>query len=131
MTRKELQELVEKAKRTMPYELKSIESDAIRFKWRSLDPDFKVPFEPEVLLSIEGALGWDKVNKVWVVCSPAGFYDKLGDVQSFVCRTLDTTDMQGYKLKNHEEVIVCGNTPLYRSFEAERQYFSRVGEFSV
>ena len=126
MTRKELQELVEKAKRTMPYELKSIESDAIRFKWRSLDPDFKVPFEPEVLLSIEGALGWDKVNKVWVVCSPTGLYDKLGDVQSFVCRTLDTTDMQGYTLKNHEEVIVCGNTPLYRSFEAERQYFAQL-----
>lgn len=124
MTRKELFELVKKSRVTMPYEEKSIERDAILFKWRSLDPDFKVPFEPEILMSLYGALGWDKVNNKWVVCSPTGMFDDLGDFQSFVCRTLSNTDMQGYERKNHTEVIVCGNTPLYRSFEAERSFYA-------
>ena len=124
MTRKELQELVKKSKTTMPYEEKSIERDAILFKWRSLDPEFKIPFQPEILLSIEGALGYDKVKKLWVVCSPTGLFDKYGDFQSFVCRSLDNTDMVGYTAENHKEVIVCANTPLYRSFEAERAYYS-------
>ena len=124
MTRKELQELVKKSKTTMPYEEKSIERDAILFKWRSLDPEFKIPFQPEILLSIEGALGYDKVKKLWVVCSPTGLFDKYGDFQSFVCRSLDNTDMVGYTAENHKEVIVCANTPLYRSFEVERAYYS-------
>ena len=124
MTRKELQELVKKSKTTMPYEEKSIERDAILFKWRSLDPEFKIPFQPEILLSIEGALGYDIVKKLWVVCSPTGLFDKYGDFQSFVCRSLDNTDMVGYTAENHKEVIVCANTPLYRSFEAERAYYS-------
>ena len=124
MTRKELFELVQKSRVTMPYEEKSIERDAIFFKWRSLDPEFKVPFEPEILMSLYGALGWDKINKKWVVCSPTGLFDDFGDFQSFVCRTLSNTDMQGYTLKNHTEVIVCGNTPLYRSFEAERSFYA-------
>ena len=61
---------------------------------------------------------------MWVTCSPTGLFDKYGDFQSFVCRSLDNTDMVGYTAKNHEEVIVCGNTPLYRSFDAEREYYS-------
>lgn len=126
MTRKELQELVKKSKTTMPYEEKSIERDAILFKWRSLDPNFKIPFQPEILLSIEGALGYDKKKDLWVVCSPTGLFDKYGDFQSFVCRSLDNTDMIGYEAKNHEDVIVCANTPLYRSFEAERSYYSGI-----
>ena len=124
MTRKELQELVEKAKRTMPYELKSLERDAILFKWKSLDPEFKIPHEPEIYLSMRGGFGFDKVHKKWVIATPTWKFDDLGDFQSFMCKTLSTTDMQEYELKNHEEVIVCGNTPLYRSFEAEREYFS-------
>ena len=126
MTRKQLQELVEKAKTTMPYDLKSIERDAILFKWRSLDPEFKIPWQPEILLSTEGALGYDKIKKLWVTCSPTGMFDKFGDFQSFVCRSLDNTDMIGYTAKNHDEVIVCGNTPLYRSFDAEREYYSNL-----
>lgn len=126
MTRKQLQELVEKAKTTMPYNLKSIERDAILFKWRSLDPEFKIPWQPEILLSTEGALGYDKIKKLWVTCSPTGMFDKFGDFQSFVCRSLDNTDMIGYTAMNHSEVIVCGNTPLYRSFDAEREYYSNL-----
>lgn len=124
MTRKELRELVEKSKTTMPYALKSIERDAILFKWKSLDPNFRIPWQPEILLSTEGALGYDKKKDLWVTCSPTGLFDKYGDFQSFVCRSLDNTDMVGYTAKNHEEVIVCGNTPLYRSFDAEREYYS-------
>ena len=124
MTRKELRELVEKSKTTMPYALKSIERDAILFKWRSLDPEFKIPFQPEIIVTTTGALGWDKKNSKWVVARPTGKFDDLGDIQSFTCHTLSTTDMQGYELANHSEVIVCGNTPLYRSFDAEREYYS-------
>lgn len=124
MTRKELQKLVEKAKTTMPYDLKSIERDAILFKWKSLDPNFKIPFQPEILLSTEGALGYDKIKNKWVVGSPTGLFDEYGDYKSFVCRTLDNTDMLGYTAANHTQVIMCGNTPLYRSFDAEREYYS-------
>lgn len=124
MTRKELQELVAKSKVTMPYYEKSIERDAFLFKWKSNTPDFKVPYEPEILLTMEGGLGYDKVRSQWIVATPTGLFDKLGDFQSFVCRTLDNTDMQGYTAKNHDEVIVCGNTPLFRSFEAERQFYA-------
>lgn len=126
MTRKELQELVEKAKRTMPYQLKSLERDAILFKWKSLDPDFKMPHDPEVLLSMFGAIGFDKIHNKWVTCSPTWKFDEYGEFQSFICKTLSTDNMKSEELKNHEEVIVCGNTPLYRSFEAEREYFSEL-----
>lgn len=126
MTRKELYELAKKAGSTMPYYLKSVERDAILFTWKSKTEGFSVPFQPEILITNEGALGWDKKNGVWVVGSPTGMYDKLGDIQSFVCRTLDNTDMQGYTLRNHTEVIMCGNTPLYRSFDAERTYYSNL-----
>lgn len=126
MTRKELYELAKKAGSTMPYYLKSVERDAILFTWKSNTEGFEVPVQPEILVTSEGALGWDKKNKVWVVGSPTGMYDKLGDIQSFVCRTLDNTDMQGYTLQNHTEVIMCGNTPLYRSFDAERTFYSNL-----
>lgn len=126
MTRKELYELAKKAGSTMPYYLKSVERDAILFTWKSNTEGFSVPVQPEILLTSEGALGWDKKNGAWVVGSSTGMYDKLGDIQSFVCRTLDNTDMQGYTLKNHTEVIMCGNTPLYRSFDAERTYYSNI-----
>lgn len=126
MTRKELQELVAKTKKTMPYEEKSIERDSILFKWKPKTEGFRVPFQPEILLSLEGGLGWDLKNKKWVVGSPTGIFDEYGDYKSFVCRTLDTTDMQGYTLVNHTEVIMCGNTPLFRSFEAERAFYSNM-----
>ena len=124
MTRKELQALIAKSKVTMPYYEKSIERDAFLFKWRSNTEGFKVPYEPEILLTMEGGLGYDKVRDQWVVGTPTGLFDKLGDFQSFVVRTLDNTDMKGYTAKNHDEVIMCGNTPLFRSFEAERQFYS-------
>lgn len=126
MTRKELQELIAKSKATMPYYEKSIERDAFLFKWKSNTPDFKVPYEPEILITMEGGLGYDKIKKKWVVGTPTGLFDELGDFKSFVVRTLDNTDMLGYTAKNHEEVIMCGNTPLFRSFEAERQFYSNM-----
>lgn len=124
MTRKELQELVAKSKATMPYYEKSIERDAFLFKWKSNNPDFKVPYQPEILEGIYGGLGYDKIKNQWVVVTPTWLFDKLGDFQSFVCRTLDNTDMEGYTAKNHDEVIVCGNTPIFRSFDAERSFYS-------
>ena len=126
MTRKELQELIAKSKATMPYYEKSIEREAFLFKWKSNTPAFKVPYEPEILITMEGGLGYDKIKKKWVVGTPTGLFDELGDFQSFVVRTLDNTDMLGYTAKNHEEVIMCGNTPLFRSFEAERQFYSNM-----
>ena len=126
MTRKELQELVAKSKNTMPYYAKSVERDAILFKWKSNTEGFKVPFQPEILLTGSGGLGWDLKKKLWVIATPTGLFDEFGDFQSFVCRTLDNTDMKGYTAKNHTEVVVCANTPLYRSFDAERNYYSNL-----
>ena len=124
MTRKELQELIAKSKATMPYYEKSIERDAFLFKWKSNTEELKLPKFPEILISLEGCLGYDLKKKLWVVGSPTGKFDAYGDFQDFVCRTLDNTDMLGYTAKNHTEVVMCGNTPLYRSFEAERQFYA-------
>ena len=83
MTRKELQELVAESKVTMPYYEKSIERDAFLFKWKSNTPGFRIPYEPEILLTMEGGLGYDKVRSQWVVATPTGLFDKLGDF--FIC----------------------------------------------
>ena len=113
-----------KDRRAMNYRDKSLERDIILFNWKS--DTMKLPLNPEFWLTAYGALGWDKVHNRWVTGSFSGLRDELGDFTTFVYFTLNNTDVSAGTLKNHEEVIVCGNTPLYRPFNEERYFYSEM-----
>ena len=125
MTKKELTALIEKSERTLPYFAKALERDIILFKWKSNTEGFKVPFQPEEILTTEGSLGWDKLHNCWVTGEWNELRDENGDYITYICRTLNTGDIKTYQLKNHDEVIVCGNTPLYRPFNRERAFYAK------
>lgn len=122
MTKSELKALREKASRELPYFEKALERDATLFKWKS--DNLKLPFQPEMLLTLFGALGYDLKNKRWVTGSFNNIRDEYGDFVEFVGITLDTQDKKDYLLINHKEVIVCGNTPLYRDYNEEREFYA-------
>ena len=126
MTKGELKRLLDGAKSRLPYFEKALERDSIYFKWKSNNPDFKLPFQPEMLLTTSGALGYSpKLNK-WVVGSFNEIRDEYGDFMEFVGITLDTREKLAEVLINHKDVIVCGNTPLYRPFNDERSFYAYI-----
>ena len=122
MTKNELKALREKASRELPYFEKALERDATLFKWKS--DNLKLPFQPEMLLTLYGALGYDTKNGRWVTGSFNNIRDEYGDFTEFVAITLSTEKKDSYILKNHDEVIVCGNTPLYRDYNDEREFYA-------
>ena len=126
MTRSEIKKLLDGAKSKLPYFEKALERDAIYFKWKSNTEGFKLPFQPEIIVTTEGALGYDKVHNKWVKGSFNDIKDERGDFEEFVAITLGTRNKESYILKNHEEVIVCGNTPLYRPFNDERSFYAYI-----
>lgn len=125
MTRKEFRNLIDKAERRLPYAEKALERDLILFKWKSNQEGFRLPFQPEGLLTVFGSFGYNKKDKCWVTGKWEETRDDYGDFMTYVCHSLNTGDVKTFELKNHEEVIVCGNTPLYRSFIEERAFYSR------
>ena len=122
MTKAQLKELREKASHELPYFEKALERDATLFKWKS--DNLKLPFQPEMLLTTYGALGYDITHKCWVTGHFNNIRDEYGDFVEFVGITLGTQDKKDYLLKNHDEVIVCGNTPLYRDYNDEREFYA-------
>lgn len=107
------------------YLKQALERDMILFKWRS--ETMKLPRFPEWYLTETGALGYDKIHNKWVHGTFTGIRDEFGDFTEFVAMTLNS-EPETYNLKNHEEVIVCGNTPLYRPFREERKWFADMKE---
>ena len=107
------------------YLLEALERDMILFKWKS--ESMKLPRFPEWYLTETGALGYDLVHNKWVHGTFTGLRDEFGDFTEFVAMTLNS-EPDTYNLKNHEQVIVCGNTPLYRPFREERDYYAFMKE---
>ena len=105
----------------MPYRFKALERDIILFNWKSEE---RLPLNPEFWVTTFGSLGYLIKEKRWVHGTFNGILDEYGDFTTYVCHSLNTDNVQSYEVKNHEEVIVCGNTPLYRPFEMERDFFS-------
>lgn len=126
MTKSELKKLMDGASSKLPYFEKALERDSIYFKWKSNDPEFKLPFQPEMILTVQGALGYDLKNNRWVYGSFNDIKDEYGDYKQFVGITLGTEKKESYILENHTEVIVCGNTPLYRPFNDERSFYAYI-----
>ena len=126
MTKAELKRVLDGANSKLPYFEKALERDSIYFKWKSNNPEFKLPFQPEMLLTTNGARGYSpKLNK-WVVGSFNEIRDIYGDFVEFIGITLDTREKIAEPLRNHTDVIVCGNTPLYRSFNDERSFYAYI-----
>lgn len=107
------------------YLLEALERDMILFKWKS--ETMKLPRFPEWYLTETGALGYDLVHNKWVHGTFTGLRDEFGDFTEFVAMTLNS-EPDTYTLKNHEQVVVCGNTPLYRPFKEERDYYAFMKE---
>ena len=105
------------------YKARALEKAINNFYWKS--DSLELPLNPEFYVTEFGALGFKKDTKEWVKGTWTGLLDKRGDFVEFVCTDLSSTP-ETYHLKNHEEVIVCGNTPLYRSYEPERDFFSEM-----
>ena len=126
MTKADLKRALDGAKSKLPYFEKALERDSIYFKWKSNDPEFKLPFQPEMLLTANGALGYSPKLSKWVVGSFNEIKDIYGDFIEFIGITLDTREKIAEPLINHKDVIVCGNTPLYRDFNDERSFYSYI-----
>lgn len=107
------------------YLLEALERDMILFKWKS--ESMKLPRFPEWYLTETGALGYDLVHNKWVHGTFTGLRDEFGDFTEFVAMTLNS-EPDTYTLKNHDQVVVCGNTPLYRPFKEERDFYATMKE---
>ena len=94
----------------------------ILFKWET--EGFNMLKKAELLLHVNGSFGWDLKNKKWVIGKWNDILDDDGDYVEYCCHTLSTTDKEAYVLKNHTEVIVCGNNLMYTTDNDFIRYFS-------
>lgn len=108
------------------YYNKSLERDSILFKWKS--DSLKLPYNPEFYLTEHGSIGYLIKEKKWVIGTFTGIMDEYGDFTTYVYHSLNTEDVQTGEATNHKDVIVCGNTILYRPFVEERKYYSEMKE---
>lgn len=106
------------------YILQALEKYITLFKWQS--DTLKLPLNPEFFVTTMGSIGYMIKEKRWVVGTWNGILDEYGDYTTYVCHSLNTEDVKTYELMNHTEVIVCGNTPLYRPFKEEREWFGTI-----
>lgn len=105
------------------YKARALEKAISLFTWKS--DDIELPLNPEFYLTEMGALGFRLKTKEWIKGTWTGLLDKRGDFVEFVGTDLSSTP-ETYHLKNHDEVVVCGNTPLYRPYTVERDYFAEM-----
>lgn len=94
----------------------------ILFKWET--EGFNMLKKAELFLHVNGSFGWDLKNKKWVIGRWNDILDDDGDYVEYCCHTLSTTDKEAYVLKNHTEVIVCGNNLMYTTDNDFIRYFS-------
>lgn len=94
----------------------------ILFKWDT--EGFNMLKKMELLLHINGSVGYDLKHNKWVIGRWNDILDDDGDYVEYCCHTLSTTDKEAYILKNHTEVIVCGNNLLYKNDNDIIRYFS-------
>ena len=94
------------------------------FNWKS--DSLKLPLNPEFWLTTNGSIGYLIDRDMWVIGQFNGILDKYGDFKEYVWHSLNTNDVETGTAENHGEIIVCGNTPLYRPFEKERDWFAQM-----
>lgn len=82
------------------------------FKWNS--ETLQIPRNIEILLRENGSIGYSPKIGKWVIGAFDGVVDEFNEFTTYVCRTLETMP-KTYELKNHKDVIVCGNNAFYKS----------------
>ena len=102
----------------------SLEKYITLFNWKS--ESLKLPLNPEFWLTTNGSIGYLIDRDMWVIGQFNGILDKYGDFKEYVWHSLNTNDIETGTAENHGEIIVCGNTPLYRPFEKERDWFAEM-----
>lgn len=113
-----------KDKRLKNYNDKALERDSILFKWNS--EGVKLPYNPEFWVITNGSLGFLIKEQKWVVGSFDGRMDEYGDFKKYIWHSLNTDNVETGEAENHKDIIVCGNTSLYRPFNEEREFYSTV-----
>ena len=108
------------------YKLRAQERDSILFNWKS--ESLKLPYNPEWWLTTHGSIGFLKNEHKFVVGTFNGILDEWGDFTTYVWHSMNTQNVKTGEAKNHDEIIVCGNTPLYRPFEKERDWYATLRE---
>ena len=107
------------------YKARSIEHAILHFKWKS--DQIKLPRNPEFYVVTNGLLGYIPERDLWVTGQFNGIRDEYGEYTTLVGRSLATTPIVG-EWRNHDEVIVCGNTSNYRPYNQEIEWFSYMKE---
>lgn len=92
------------------------------------DVSFIMPKRFELILHNNGSIGWDKIHKCWVEGAWDGRVDENNDFTTYIGTTLNTDDKKTYTLKNHEEVIVCGNNSRYTPDSLDNKWYSMILE---
>lgn len=108
----------------LTYKEQALEKYITLFKWQS--DSLKLPFNPEFWLTTNGSIGYLIDRDLWVVGQFNDILDEYGDLKEYVWHSLNTTGVITGTAENHSEIIVCGNTPLYRPFEKERDWFAYI-----
>lgn len=124
MSKKENDINLFKLKRESLYIKKGLERDSILFKWKS--NNIKLPFNPEFWLTTNGSIGFLKKEQKFVIGEFNGILDEYGDFTTYIYHTMNTQNVKTGEAKNHEDIIVCGNTSLYRPYEDERQFYAKM-----
>ena len=106
------------------YIQEALEKYITLFNWQS--QTVKLPFNPEFWLTTNGSIGYLIKEQKWVVGEFEGILDEYGDFAFYIWHSLNTNDVRTGKARNHDEIIVCGNTPLYRPFTEERDWFANM-----
>lgn len=81
------------------------------FKWNST---IELPRNIELILRTYGSIGYSLKPHKWVVGQFTGEKDDLNEYTTYIAKGL-ATGSPAVNLKNHDEVIVCGNNCRYKS----------------
>lgn len=124
MSKKENDVNLFKLKRESVYFKQALERDSILFKWKS--DTIKLPYNPEFWLTTNGSIGFLKNEQKFVIGEFDGILDEYGDFTRYIYHTMNTNDVKTGEAMNHEDIIVCGNTSLYRPYEEERRFYAKM-----
>ena len=107
------------------YYFKELQKAAYAFKWKS--DDVPIPRNMEMILTLNGSIGWSPKHKKWFKGSFTGVVDDLNEFKEYVSISL-ATEPETYTLKNNDEIIVCGNNSMYMSDEPLYRWYAGFAE---
>ena len=107
------------------YYNKELQKAAYAFKWKS--DDIPIPRNMEMILTLNGSIGWSPKHNKWFKGSFTGVVDDLNEFKEYVSISL-ATEPETYTLKNNDEIIVCGNNSMYMTDEPLYRWYAGFAE---